>query len=47
VSPEYYPAFRRAFLESANVVLGEKFTPHVESAWADTMDMIIASMRGA
>jgi len=47
VSPDYYPAFRAAFLEAAHVVLEDKFTPTVESAWADTMDMIIMGMRGA
>ena len=47
VSPEFYPAFRRAFLESARAVLGDKHTPQVENAWADTMDMIIKAMRGA
>jgi len=45
VAPEYYPAFRQAFLESARAVLGERHTPQVERAWADTIDMIIASMR--
>lgn len=46
VAPEYYPAFRRAFLESARGVLGDKHTLQVEKAWADTIDMIIESMRG-
>ncbi len=46
VEPEYYPAFRQAFLESARGVLGEKQTPQVEKAWADTIDMIIDSMHG-
>jgi hemoglobin-like flavoprotein len=46
VAAEYYPAFRQAFLESARGVLGERYTPQVEKAWADTIDMIIASMRG-
>jgi class 3 adenylate cyclase/hemoglobin-like flavoprotein len=46
VAAEYYPAFRQAFLESALGVLGERHTPQVEKAWADTIDMIIASMRG-
>lgn len=46
VASEYYPAFRRAFLESARGVLGDKHTPQVEKAWADTIDMIIESMRG-
>jgi class 3 adenylate cyclase/hemoglobin-like flavoprotein len=45
VAPEYYPAFRQAFLESARMVLAEKHTPDVEKAWADTIDMIIAAMR--
>jgi hemoglobin-like flavoprotein len=44
VAAEYYPAFRQAFLESARIVLGERHTPHVEKAWADTLDMIIRSM---
>jgi class 3 adenylate cyclase/hemoglobin-like flavoprotein len=46
VASEYYPAFRQAFLESARGVLGERHTPQVEKAWADTIDMIIDSMRG-
>ena len=46
VAADYYPAFRQAFLESARGVLGERHTPQVEKAWADTIDMIIASMRG-
>jgi class 3 adenylate cyclase/hemoglobin-like flavoprotein len=46
VASEYYPAFRQAFLESARGILGEKHTPQVERAWADTIDMIITSMRG-
>jgi class 3 adenylate cyclase/hemoglobin-like flavoprotein len=46
VAAEYYPAFRQAFLESARGVLGERYTPQVEKAWADTIDMIIESMRG-
>ncbi len=45
VGSELYPSFRQAFLDAARAVLGEKCTPHVESAWADTIDMIIASMR--
>lgn len=44
VASERYPAFRRAFLESACAVLGEKHTPQVEKAWADTIDLIIRSM---
>jgi class 3 adenylate cyclase/hemoglobin-like flavoprotein len=46
VATEHYPAFRQAFLESARGVLGERYTPQVEKAWADTIDMIIASMHG-
>ena len=46
VAAEHYPAFRQAFLESARGVLGERHTPQVEKAWADTIDMIIESMRG-
>jgi len=46
VAAEYYPAFRQAFLESACGVLGDRHTPQVEKAWADTIDMIIESMRG-
>lgn len=46
VAPEYYPAFRQAFLESARGILGERYTPQVEKAWAETIDMIITSMRG-
>jgi hypothetical protein len=46
VFPEYYAAFRQAFLESARVVLDEKHTPQVEKAWAATLDMMIVSMRG-
>ena len=46
VAPEYYAAFRQAFLESVGAVLGEKHTPQVARAWADTIDMIIGSMRG-
>lgn len=46
VAAEYYPAFRQAFLESARGVLGERHTPQIEKAWADTIDMIIASMHG-
>ena len=46
VASEYYPAFRQAFLESARGILGERHTPQVEKAWADTIDMIIKSMRG-
>jgi len=47
VAPEYYPAFRQAFLESARGILGERHTPQVEKAWADTIDMIIEAMRKA
>ena len=46
VAPEYYPIFRRAFLESVRAVLGEKHTPHVDKAWSDTIDMIIEAMVG-
>ena len=46
VAAEHYPAFRQAFLESARGVLGERHTPQVEQAWADTFDRIIESMRG-
>ena len=46
VAYEHYPAFRQAFLESAREVLGDKHTPQVEKAWADTIDMIIGSMCG-
>jgi len=46
VASEYYPAFRQAFVESARGVLGEKHTPQIEKAWADTIDMIIEAMRG-
>ncbi len=45
VASDYYPAFRQAFLESARGILGERHTPQVEKAWADTIDMIIESMR--
>ena len=45
VGSEYYPAFRQAFLESARGILGERHTPHVEKAWADTIDRIIKAMR--
>jgi hemoglobin-like flavoprotein len=45
VTSEYYTAFRQAFLESVRGILGEKHTPQVERAWADTIDMILASMR--
>ncbi len=46
VTPEQYPAFRQAFLESARMTLGEKYTAHVERAWAETIDEIIEAMRG-
>jgi class 3 adenylate cyclase/hemoglobin-like flavoprotein len=46
VAAEYYPAFHRAFLESTRDVLGDKHTPQVERAWADTLDMIIRAMLG-
>ena len=45
VASEHYPAFRQAFLESARGILGDRHTPQVEKAWADTIDMIIESMR--
>jgi hemoglobin-like flavoprotein len=46
VVADYYPAFRQAFLESARVVLDEKYTLQVERAWSDTLDMIIRTMLG-
>jgi hemoglobin-like flavoprotein len=46
VAAEYYPAFHQAFLESARVILGEKHTPQVERAWADSLDTIILTMLG-
>jgi hemoglobin-like flavoprotein len=46
VAAEYFPAFRSAFLESAREVLGQKHTPEVEHAWAETIDMIIGAMLG-
>jgi class 3 adenylate cyclase/hemoglobin-like flavoprotein len=46
VSAEHYPVFRQAFLESASAVLGAAYTPQVETAWTQTIDMIIASMLG-
>jgi class 3 adenylate cyclase/hemoglobin-like flavoprotein len=46
VAAEHYPAFRQAFLEAARGILGERCTPQVENAWAETIDMIIAAMRG-
>jgi class 3 adenylate cyclase/hemoglobin-like flavoprotein len=46
VAPEHYPAFRLAFLDSARAVLGEKYTPQVEKAWTDTIEMIIGQMLG-
>ncbi|MEJ8810865.1 adenylate/guanylate cyclase domain-containing protein [Variovorax ureilyticus] len=46
VAAGYYPAFRQAFLESAREILDERHTAQVEKAWADTIDMIIESMRG-
>jgi class 3 adenylate cyclase/hemoglobin-like flavoprotein len=46
VGAEYYPAFRQAFLESARVVLDEKYTLQVERGWSDTLDMIIRTMLG-
>ena len=47
VRREHYPAFRQAFLDSARDVLGERHTPQVEKAWADTIDRSIATMRGS
>lgn len=46
VATEHYPSFRQAFLESARTILGEKHTPQVEKAWAETIDMVIESMLG-
>ncbi|HQR12575.1 MAG TPA: adenylate/guanylate cyclase domain-containing protein [Casimicrobiaceae bacterium] len=46
VESEHWPAFRQAFLEAARAILGEKYTPQVEMAWTDTIDMIIGSMHG-
>lgn len=46
VAAEHYPAFRQTFLESERGILGERHTPQVKQAWADTIDMIIESMRG-
>jgi len=46
VASEHYPAFRQAFLDSARAVLGEKHTPQVETAWTNTIDIIISSMLG-
>ncbi len=46
IASEHYPSFRRAFLESVQVILGEKHTPEVEHAWAGTIDTIVESMRG-
>ncbi len=45
VAAEHYPVFRQAFLESTRLILGEKHTPQVEKAWADTIDMIIKAMQ--
>ena len=44
VAAGHYPAFRRAFLDSAREVLGEKYTPQVEMAWTDTIDVIVQAM---
>ena len=44
VAPEHYASFRQAFLEAPGAVLGEKYTPPVEAAWTNTIDMIIGSM---
>lgn len=46
VAADLYPSFRQAFLESARAVLGERYTPQVEAAWKETIDMIIGSMLG-
>jgi class 3 adenylate cyclase/hemoglobin-like flavoprotein len=46
VAAEYYPAFRQAFLESARGLLGDRHTPEIEKAWAETIDMIIELMHG-
>jgi class 3 adenylate cyclase/hemoglobin-like flavoprotein len=46
VPPAYYPFFRQAFLEAMRVVLGDKHTPDIEKAWADTLEMIVRSMLG-
>jgi class 3 adenylate cyclase/hemoglobin-like flavoprotein len=44
VPREYYPFFQQAFLEALRVVLADRHTPHVEQAWADTLEMIINAM---
>jgi class 3 adenylate cyclase/hemoglobin-like flavoprotein len=46
VASDHYAAFRRAFFDAAHATLGEKHTPEVDDAWAATIDMIIAAMRG-
>lgn len=46
VAAEHYPAFRSAFLGAARTTLADEHTPEVERAWAETIDMIIASMLG-
>ena len=46
VAAAYYPSFRQAFLEAARTVLGDRHSPQVEMAWADTLDMIIDAMIG-
>jgi hemoglobin-like flavoprotein len=46
VTDKYYTAFRQPFLESARATLGQRHTPQVEKAWADTIDLITGSMRG-
>ena len=35
------------YLGAARTTLGDDHTPDVERAWAETIDMIIASMLGA
>jgi class 3 adenylate cyclase len=44
VAAEQYPAFRQAFHAAASEVLGERYTPEVERAWADTIGGIIDAM---
>jgi len=46
VPAEYYPSFRQAFLDAARTVLGDRHSPQVEKAWAETLDMIIDAMNG-
>ncbi len=47
VAAEQYPFFRQAFLDTAQEILAEKYTPQVEAAWAATIDTIINAMLGA